>query len=131
MERFIRSAPLQALQPVAEKEELIEAQTLFDRCEVSAPVMRYIAALCEETRNKDRTMLGVSPRGMLALLRVSQAFAAVRGRAYVIPDDVKALAVPVMAHRVILRGLYGKAGENEAFIRELLDKVPAPTEEVK
>ena len=131
MERFIRSAPLNDLQPVAEKEELTEAQALFSSCEVSAPIMRYIAALCEETRNRERTMLGVSPRGMLALLRVSQAFAAVRGRAYVIPDDVKALAVPVMAHRVILRGLYGKAGENEAFIREILDKVPAPTEEVK
>ena len=131
MDRFIRSAPLQDLQPVAEKEELIQAQTLFSQCEVSAPILQYIAALCEETRNGDRTMLGVSPRGMLALLRVSQAYAAVQGRAYVIPDDVKALAVPVMAHRVILRGLYGKAGENEKFIRELLDKVPAPTEEVK
>ena len=131
MERFIRSAPLAELKPVAEKEELIEAQALFSQCEVSAPILQYIAALCEETRNGDRTMLGVSPRGMLALLRVSQAYAAVRGRAYVIPDDVKALAVPVMAHRVILRGLYGKAGENEKFIRELLDKVPAPTEEVK
>lgn len=131
MERFIRSAPLQDLQPVAEKEELIQAQALFSQCEVSAPILQYIAALCEETRNGDRTMLGVSPRGMLALLRVSQAHAAVQGRAYVIPDDVKALAVPVMAHRVILRGLYGKAGENEKFIRELLDKVPAPTEEVK
>lgn len=131
MERFIRSAPLMDLQPVAEKDELIQAQTLFSQCEVSAPIMQYIAALCEETRNGDRTMLGVSPRGMLALLRVSQAYAAVQGRAYVIPDDVKALAVPVMAHRVILRGLYGKAGENEKFIRELLDKVPAPTEEVK
>ena len=131
MERFIRSAPLQDLQPVAEKEELIQAQALFSQCEVSAPILQYIAALCEETRNGDRTMLGVSPRGMLALLRVSQAHAAVQGRAYVIPDDVKALAVPVMAHRVILRGLYGKAGENEKFIRERLDKVPAPTEEVK
>ena len=131
MERFIRSAPLQDLQPVAEKEELIQAQGLFNQCEVSAPILQYIAALCEETRNGDRTMLGVSPRGMLALLRVSQAYAAVQGRAYVIPDDVKALAVPVMAHRVILRGLYGKAGENEKFIRELLDKVPVPTEEVK
>ena len=131
MERFIRSAPLTELEPVAEKEELTEAQRLFNQCEVSAPVMRYIAALCEETRNKDRTMLGVSPRGMLALLRVSQAYAAVQGRGYVIPDDVKALAVPVMAHRVILRGLYGKAGENEKFIQELLDRVPAPTEEVK
>ena len=131
MERFIRRAPLQDLQPVAEKEELVEAQKLFNQCEVSAPILQYIAALCEETRNGDRTMLGVSPRGMLALLRVSQAYAAVQSRAYVIPDDVKTLAVPVMAHRVILRGLYGKAGENEKFIRELLDKVPAPTEEVK
>ena len=57
--------------------------------------------------------------------------AAFAGRDYVIPDDVKALAVPVMAHRVILRGLYGKSGENEAFIQEILEKTPAPTETVK
>ena len=131
MERFIRSSPLQDLQPVAEREEIITAQDTFSQCSVSAPVMGYIAALCEATRDKERTLLGVSPRGMLALLRVSQAYAAIQGRDYVIPDDVKKLAVPVMAHRVILRGLYGKAGENEAFIRELLEKIPAPTENVK
>jgi len=131
MERFIRSSPLQDLQPVAEREEIIAAQDTFSQCGVSAPVMGYIAALCEATRDKERTLLGVSPRGMLALLRVSQAYAAIQGRDYVIPDDVKKLAVPVMAHRVILRGLYGKAGENEAFIRELLDKIPAPTETAK
>ena len=131
MERFIRSSPLQNLQPVAEREEIIAAQDTFSQCGVSAPVMGYIAALCEATRDKERTLLGVSPRGMLALLRVSQAYAAIQGRDYVIPDDVKKLAVPVMAHRVILRGLYGKAGENEAFIRELLDKIPAPTETAK
>ena len=68
---------------------------------------------------------------MLALLRASQAYAAVQGRDYIIPDDIKALAVPVMAHRLILRGLYGKSGENEAFIQELLQAVPAPTEEIK
>ena len=131
MERFIRSSPLQDLQPVAEREEIIAAQDTFSQCGVSALVMGYIAALCEATRDKERTLLGVSPRGMLALLRVSQAYAAIQGRDYVIPDDVKKLAVPVMAHRVILRGLYGKAGENEAFIRELLDKIPAPTETAK
>lgn len=131
MERFIRSAPLQDLKPVAEQEEICAAQSLYNQCQVSEPILQYIAALCEETRNGERTLLGVSPRGMLALLRVSQAYAAIQGRAYVIPDDVKALAVPVMAHRVILRGLYGKAGENEAFIREILEKVPAPTEEIK
>ena len=128
MERFIRSSPLETLQPVAEKEEMAAAQETFSQCKVSEPVMTYIAALCEATRDKERTLLGVSPRGMLALLRISQAYAAIQGRDYVIPDDVKKLAVPVMAHRVILRGLYGKAGENEAFIREVLEKVPAPTE---
>ncbi len=131
MERFIRSSPLQELRPVAEREEIVSAQDTFSQCRVSEPVMDYIAALCEATRDKERALLGVSPRGMLALLRVSQAYAAIQGRDYVIPDDGKKLAVPVMAHRVILRGLYGKAGENEAFIRELLDKIPAPTENVK
>ena len=131
MERFIRNQPLNDLQPVAEQEEIVQAQEIFNQCQVSRPVMGYIAALCEATRDPERTQLGVSPRGMLALLRVSQAYAAVQGRDYVIPDDVKALAVPVMAHRVILRGLYGKSGENEAFIQEVLKLVPAPTEEVK
>ena len=131
MERFIRSSPLQDLQPVAEREEIVAAQDTFSQCSVSEPVMGYIAALCEATRDKDRTLLGVSPRGMLALLRVSQAYAAIQGRDFVIPDDVKKLAVPVMAHRVILRGLYGKSGENEVFIRELLDRIPAPTETAK
>ena len=128
MQRFIRSSPLTDLQPVAEREEIITAQDTFSQCQVSELVMGYIAALCEATRDREQTLLGVSPRGMLALLRVSQAYAAVQGRDYVIPDDVKKLAVPVMAHRVILRGLYGKAGENEKFIRQLLDKIPAPTE---
>ena len=131
MERFIRNQPLNDLQPVAEQEEIVQAQEIFNQCQVSRPVMGYIAALCEATRDPERTQLGVSPRGMLALLRVSQAYAAIQGRDYVIPDDVKALAVTVMAHRVILRGLYGKSGENEAFIQEVLKLVPAPTEEIK
>ena len=129
MNRFISQDPLSQLEPVAEREEIVAAQRLFSSCQVSQAVMQYISALCEETRDEDRVQLGVSPRGMLALLRVSQAYAAIQGRNYVIPDDVKALAVPVMAHRVILRGLYGKSGENEAFIQEILKKVPAPTEE--
>ena len=130
MQRFVRSSPLEELRPVAEEEEIGEAQRLFSLCQVSEPVMAYIAALCRETRDENRAQLGVSPRGMLALLRVSQAYAAIQGRDFVIPDDVKYLAVPVLAHRVILRGLYGKSGENEKYIREILEKIPAPTEEV-
>ncbi len=128
MERFIRQSPLEALSPVASQGEIRDAQALFSQCQVSKPVMQYIAALCQATRSDEQVQLGVSPRGMLALLRAAQAHAAIHGRDFATPDDVKALAVPVLSHRVILRGLYGRSGEGEKFIRELLEKVPAPTE---
>lgn len=128
MERFIRQSPLEALSPVASQGEIRDAQALFSQCRVSQPVMQYIAALCQATRSDEQVQLGVSPRGMLALLRAAQAHAAIHGRDFATPDDVKALAVPVLSHRVILRGLYGRSGEGEKFIRELLKKVPAPTE---
>ncbi len=128
MERFIRQIPLEALSPVASQGEIRDAQALFSQCQVSQPVMQYIAALCQATRSDEQVQLGVSPRGMLALLRAAQAHAAIHGRDFATPDDVKALAVPVLSHRVILRGLYGRSGEGEKFIRELLEKVPAPTE---
>lgn len=129
MERFIHGSPLETLAPVASRAEVIAAQEAYSACQVSQPVMRYMAQLCQATRTDERAQLGVSPRGLLALLRACQAYAAVRGRDYTTPDDVKTLAVPVLAHRVILRGLYGRRGENEAFIREILDRTPAPTEE--
>ena len=129
MERFIHGSPLETLAPVASRAEVIAAQEAYSACQVSQPVMRYMAQLCQATRTDEHVQLGVSPRGLLALLRACQAYAAVRGRDYATPDDVKTLAVPVLAHRVILRGLYGKRGENEAFIREILDRTPAPTEE--
>ena len=128
MERFIRQSPLEALSPVASQGEIRDAQALFSQCQVSQPVMQYIAALCQATRSDEQVQLGVSPRGMLALLRAAQAHAAIHGRDFATPDDMKALAVPVLSHRVILRGLYGRSGEGEKFIRELLEKVPAPTE---
>ena len=127
MQRFRAASPLAALDAVAEMSELAEAGRLYAQCEVSEPVMTYIAALCEAARDPGKVRLGPSPRAMLNLMRACQALAAVRGRDYVIPDDVKEMAVPVLAHRVIMRGMHGQSAE--AFIRELLTQVPAPTEE--
>jgi len=127
MQRFRAASPLAALDAVAEMSELAEAGRLYAQCEVSEPVMTYIAALCEAARDPGKVRLGPSPRAMLNLMRACQALAAVRGRDYVIPDDVKEMAVPVLAHRVIMRGMHGQNAE--AFIRELLTQVPAPTEE--
>ena len=128
MQRFIQANPLSELAPVAQKEEVAEASALCRSCAVSEDVMRYMAQLCEAARDPDRVRLGPSPRALLALMRACQALAAIRGRSYVIPDDVKELAVPVLAHRIILRGI-SYQHNSETFIRELLDRVPAPTEE--
>ena len=127
MERFIRNQPLETLEPVAQAQELTEAAALCNQCTVSRDVMRYMAKLCEAIRASDKVRLGPSPRALLALMRCCQALAAIRGRDYVIPDDVKFLAVPVLAHRVITRGV-GSQTDGISVVRNVLTSVRVPTE---
>ncbi|MBQ9196434.1 MAG: MoxR family ATPase [Clostridia bacterium] len=128
MARFMGNQPLEELQPVCGCDELLEAQASLSLCEVQEDVRRYIAALCRRTREDERVQLGVSPRGMLALLRACQALALIQGRAFVIPDDVQRLAVPVLAHRVIPKGFSGRGEAARQVVREAIEAVPAPTE---
>jgi MoxR-like ATPase len=131
LNRFLANDPLATLQAVASREELLEAQSMCLEVTVSEPVLGYIAALCEKTRAFEQVQLGVSPRGMLALMRAAQALALIFGRDFVIPDDIKALAIPVLAHRVIVRGMYGKSGLAQELIRDTLRNVPVPTEDIR
>ena len=117
-----------AVAPVAAAEQIVSAAALVKTCAVSEDVMRYMAAICQEARNPEKVRLGPSPRALLALMRCAQAYAAVSGRDYVIPDDVKTLAVPVLAHRIILRGIHHQM-TGEDLIRDVLGRVAAPTEE--
>ena len=128
MERFIRSQPLEELEAVAQGEQVAQAVKLCSQCAVSKDIMRYMASICEAARDPQKVRLGPSPRALLALLRTCQALAAIRGRDYVIPDDVKELAVPVLAHRVVLKGI-GSQNSEESFIRSVLDSVRVPTED--
>lgn len=127
MERFIRRKPLAEIQPVAESSEITEAAKLCTQCQVSQDVMRYMVKLCEAARNPDKVRLGPSPRALLALMRCCQALAAIRGRDFVIPDDVKELAIPVLAHRIIMRGINYQT-DSTGFLKDLLNQVPVPTE---
>ena len=127
MRRFADSKPLESLTPVAKAEDVAQAAALVGACRVSEDVMDYMAALCEAARDPERVRLGPSPRALLALMHACQALAAIRGRDYVIPDDVKELAVPVLAHRVLLRGINYQQDSGD-FIRELLGRVAVPTE---
>lgn len=128
MQRFIHRQPLGELEPVAQAQEIREAAALCAQCSVSEDVMRYMAALCEAARDPSKVRLGPSPRALLALMRCCQSLAALRGRDYVIPDDVKELTVPVLAHRIVMRGISYQS-DSTTFLLGLLNTVAAPTED--
>ena len=129
LDRFINNDPLGELESVAAGKELIDAQDSVAAVQVSEPVRHYIVALTEATRTPADVSLGVSPRGMLWMLKAAQAWAAIHGRSYVLPDDVKKLAVPVFAHRLVTRVGYGAAERSEELIRDLTRAVSVPTED--
>ncbi|MBQ4436805.1 MAG: MoxR family ATPase [Clostridia bacterium] len=126
--RFLKDEPIQTLEPVCDCEALAEAQRALPQCEVDESVRNYIAELCEYTRKDDRVQLGVSPRGMLALMRAAQALALTQGRGFVIPDDVQRLAVPVLAHRIIARGYASQAETGRKIVQDAVSAVAVPTE---
>ena len=127
MQRFIHRQPLAEIEAVAQTEEIRDAIKLCGTCSISEDVMRYMAALCEAARDPSKVRLGPSPRALLALMRCCQALAAIRGRDLVIPDDVKELAVPVLAHRIIMRGISYQT-DSSSFVLSLLNSVAVPTE---
>ncbi len=123
--------PIEDLEQVIDIADLLKAQDAVRSITVTDEIKRYIVDLVETTRAHGEIYLGASPRGSLALFRTSQARAAILGREYVIPDDVKALAVPALAHRLIV-GSAARIREVDAVdvIEEVLEKVPVPGGEV-
>ena len=124
-------AELEAVQPVLEGAELVQLQARVRQVRVAPPLLSYMLELVDRTRRHPSLALGVSTRGALALHRACQALAMVESRDYVIPDDVQRLAVPVMAHRVMMTG--GEATEGwsrseaeRAIIQEIVDGTPVP-----
>lgn len=128
LQRFIRQQPLETVESVTDAAQLQEAMGLCTQCRVDADIMRYMANLCEKARDPEKVRLGPSPRALLALMRACQALAAIRGRDFVIPDDVKELAVPVFAHRIIMRGVSYQSN-SAGFLQGILEQLPAPTED--
>jgi MoxR-like ATPase len=129
IDRFITDSPLDELAPVATAGTLLEARAACRAVYVGQPVREYIVAIVEATRRLPEATLGVSPRGMLALLRTSQVYAAIDGRNFVKPDDVRALAIPVCGHRMIVGGYGQKAKRTAAMLAAMLASVPVPTED--
>jgi len=123
-----RTHPLDALEPVTDAAELRAAQAAVREVEVTERVARYVLRLVAGTRRHPDLELGASPRGSLALFRAGQALAHVRGRDFVTPDDVQAVAPPVLAHRVILTGKarYGGTSADD-IVGGVVADTPVPT----
>lgn len=128
LDQYQKSTPFSTLSAVCTKEDILSSAALVGEITVSDAVKNYIIDVVNETRNSERIRLGVSPRGTLALMRASQAWAAMEGRDFVLPDDIKAVAVPVLSHRIISRSqsTIRLTESNENIIEYIIDKVPAP-----
>jgi MoxR-like ATPase len=119
--------PIEQLGPVATSAEVLALQMVVRKVFVDDMVKQYIATLVAATRQNASIYLGASPRGSLALFRTGQALALLSGRDYVLPDDIKALAEPVLAHRLIIRSTDHSRDKNvKTILSQLLETVPVP-----
>ena len=121
--------PLETLTKVLEVSDIVAMQNEANEVYVHKCILEYIAAIVEGTRKDAGIVMGVSTRGSLALLKAAKAFAYIQGRDYVVPEDIKTLAVPVLAHRLALNFGYRKEADNRQKLKEILEKQAVPTEE--
>jgi MoxR-like ATPase len=119
--------PIEALKAIVKAKEVMAAIEIVKQVYVSKAIKRYIVDLTNRTRQSDDVYLGASPRGSLALFRTGQARAALLGRDYVLPDDIQAMAVPVLGHRIIV-GPAARLREVSAdrIVREIVENLPVP-----
>lgn len=129
LDRYMEIEPLDSLTSVLTLEELAKARQEANKIFVHTCVREYLVDIVSATRSGAQVIMGVSPRGSLALLRCAKAYAFLDGREYVTPDDLKALAVPVLAHRIVLGFGSGGPDRATALIERILATTPVPTED--
>jgi len=131
LDRFNRINPLESLEAVANKDDILKASDELNDIFIHRDLMKYITALVEATRNYPAVVLGASPRGALSLMKASKCIAAISGRSYVLPDDIKEVAIPTLAHRLMMTSSAKlKLNASADVIDEIVTKVPVPTETI-
>ncbi|WP_248926774.1 AAA family ATPase [Paenibacillus hamazuiensis] len=129
LKRFREESPLEKIGAVADASDIIAAQNSYAAVGAEDDVLAYLLQIVEKTRSHSDVAMGASPRGSQALLKAAQVHAALRGRDYVTPDDVKSMAKPVLAHRLVMKGSYRTKGDAaEAAIDHILRDVTVPSE---
>ena len=129
--RFMKDEPLKTLTSICKKEDIIELQEACSSVYIHKDLLNYIVSIVHATRNSNKIATGVSPRGTLAFLRATQGYAMVSGRDYVTPEDIKAVSIPVLAHRLTMNVSFDSSKAAKQAIQEILDSVDVPTEDWK
>lgn len=129
LKRFKEDNPLDRIEGVATAEDIAAAQEHYSAVTVNDDVLAYLLQLVERTRTHSEVAIGVSPRGSQALLKAAQVAALLQGRDFVTPDDVKRMAKPVLAHRILVKGSLRTRSETaEAIVDAIIREVPVPSE---
>lgn len=129
LKRFKENNPLTELKSVVSAAEICEASKIYSKVKVSEDIMEYIINIAEATRKHSGVHLGVSPRGTLSLMKAVQVHALLKNRTYVTPDDIKTMAIPVLAHRIIPKGLTADNNNpGEKIINNILEQTAVPLE---
>lgn len=129
LERFGGEDPYEKLESVITREQILQMREAAKEVFVHPVLQTYIVELAAATRKEPELAFGVSPRGSLALMQAAKAYAALLGRSYCIPDDVRALAVPVFSHRLGFQGGRRDTARQQALVQRILKEVPVPAEE--
>lgn len=129
LNRFLLDTPYEKLESVCTGKEILEARTEAKKVYIHPQLLQYLVALVQGTREDRDILSGVSPRGSLALMHAAQSYAWIQGRTYVVPEDIKKVAIPVMAHRLVLSRGFGNTTAAEKKIEEILNRTAVPTEE--
>lgn len=129
VERFLREEPLDTITPVCSAADITQLQEDCRAVYIHPDLMNYMIALIQATRSDSKIVNGVSPRGTLAFVRAAQGFALISGRDYVVPEDIKEVAVPVLAHRMTMNVSFDAANASRQAIEHLLGSIPVPTED--
>ncbi len=129
LKRFRESNPLESLKPVISAEKIRAARMAYTQVEISEDLVQYLLAIVRATREHPAVTLGISPRGTMALYRAAQAYAATNGRSFVLPDDIQALIMPVLGHRLKLKSYgYVESVSPSSIFDEILQSIDVPVE---
>ena len=127
--RYRLNNPMEEIGAVASAEDIVSMQKSCKEVYVHPELMNYLQKICMATRKRKEIKVGVSVRGTLALMRAAQAYACLQDRGYVVPEDIRKLAVPVLAHRLVIEGNHYLKDVAKSQIESILKEIPVPTEE--